>query len=97
MKEERFETARKWAGILGCVIFGIAILITTYMICHNMGQVEGIDFGPGQYYYTDIPNWPKYFSGNYYDCPVPMSFLIALFFIWGYIMFRFWAFLDDKL
>ena len=67
-----------------------------YMVSQNMGQVPGIDFGPGQYYYTDIPGWQKYFLVNAYDNHVPLAVLIGLFFAWGYLMYRFWCFLDRR-
>ena len=33
---------------------------------------------------------------DYYDNNVPMWILIALFFIWGFIMYRLWTFLENK-
>ncbi len=86
----------KLAGIAGVVIFVAAIAVSVYMMSQNMGQAPGIDFGPGQYYYTDIPGWQKYFLVNAYENHVPMAVLIALFFAWGYLMYRAWCFLDKR-
>lgn len=81
----------------GIIIFIAAVIIAIYMMANNMGQAPGIDFGPGQYYYTDIPGWQKYFLPNHYDNPVPLGILIILFFVWGVLMYRLWDFLDRKL
>lgn len=96
MKKQKGGKILKIAGALGTVIFVAAVLVAVYMMSQNMGQVQGIDFGPGQYYYTDIPGWQKYFLKNSYDNHVPVSVLIGLFFAWGYVMYRFWCFLDKK-
>lgn len=96
MKKQKEGKLVKIAGILGVVIFAGAVLTAVYMMSRNMGQVPGIDFGPGQYYYTDIPGWQKYFLINAYDNQVPVWVLMGLFFAWGYVMYRFWCFLDRK-
>lgn len=96
MKKTRGDKILRLAGILGVVIFGAAIFLSVYMMSRNMGQAPGIDFGPGQYYYTDIPGWQKYFLTNAYENHVPLPVLIGLFFAWGYMMYRFWCFLDKK-
>ncbi|MCI9164192.1 MAG: hypothetical protein HFG59_13260 [Lachnospiraceae bacterium] len=100
MKKEK--PSRTWTpmGVVctgGVVLFVAAVFIAVYMMANNMGQVPGIDFGPGQYYYTDIPGWQKYFLPDHYDNPVPMGVLLVLFFAWGLLMYRLWAFLDRKL
>lgn len=86
----------KYLGVLGIIIFLAAVVIAVYMMRHNMGQAPGIDFGSGQYYYTDIPGWQKYFLGNHYENHVPMAVLVGLFFLWGILMYRLLIFLDQK-
>ncbi|MCI8269341.1 MAG: hypothetical protein HFG55_06755 [Lachnospiraceae bacterium] len=81
----------------GVIFFVAAIFIAVYMMANNMGQVAGIDFGPGQYYYTDIPGWQKYFLPDHYENPVPLGVLLFLFFSWGFLMYRLWTYLDQKL
>lgn len=97
MKNQKKEPVLKIVGIIGTIIFIVAIIVAIYMMYHGMGHVEGFDFGPGQYYYTDIPGWQKYFVGDFYDNPVPLWVLIALFFAWGFLMYRLWVFLDKRL
>lgn len=82
---------------IGTLIFLISCGIAIYIMAGNIGQVPGIDFGPGQYYYTDIPGWQKYFLPNPYSNQVPLSILILLFFAWGLLMYRLWTYLDKKL
>lgn len=95
MKEKKI-TKLTVIGWIGTAIFVAAILIAFYMMAKGMGQVPGFDFGAGQYYYTDIPGWQKYFVPDFYENHVPMSVLIGLFFAWGFLMFRVWTFLDKK-
>ncbi|MGN0158183.1 MAG: hypothetical protein ACI39W_03430 [Brotaphodocola sp.] len=97
MKEQKKITPLKMIGWIGTVLFLVAFVTAMYMMVNGMGQVPGIDFGPGQYYYTDIPGWQKYFVPNHYENHVPLWVLITLFFAWGYLMYRLWAFLDKKL
>ena len=97
MDKKKNSPVLKIVGYTGVVIFVIAIVVAFYMMVNHMGQVPGLDFGPGQYYYTDIPNWQKYFLPDYYKNTTPMWVLIALFFIWGFLMYRLWGFLDKKL
>lgn len=94
MREKKKVSTLTVVGYAGVVVFAIAVVVAFYMMINHMGQVPGLDFGPGQYYYTDIPNWKKYFVPDYYDNNVPMWVLMALFFIWGYIMYRVWTFLE---
>lgn len=97
MKDQKKITPLTIVGWTGVGIFLIAVVAAMYMMVNGMGQVPGIDFGPGQYYYTDIPGWQKYFVPNYYENHVPLWVLIALFFIWGFLMYRLWTFLENKL
>ena len=96
MEKQKDGKLLKTIGFIGIVIFIAAIAVSVYIMRHNMGQVPGIDFGPGQYYYTDIPGWQKYFLTNAYDNHVPLAVLVVLFFAWGYLMYRFWCFLDKR-
>lgn len=94
--ESKAWTPMRVVCVSGVVIFLISVVIAIYMMANNMGQVPGIDFGPGQYYYTDIPGWQKYFLPDHYKSQTSMGTLIALFFAWGYLMYRLWVFLDNK-
>lgn len=85
-----------YIGIGGTVLFILAFFVAMYMMAKGMGQVPGIEFGPGQYYYTDIPGWQKYFVPNHYENHVPLMVLIGLFFAWGFLMYKAWVWLDNK-
>lgn len=80
------------------VVFSIIVAcISLYIMVNKIGQVDGVLCGPGQYYYTDIPNWRDYFLRDYYYSSTPMWVLIVLFFGWGILMFKFWSWLDRKI
>lgn len=90
----------KWVKplcIAAIVIFTITAIWAIYIMKNNIGSVDGVDFGPGQYYYTDIPNWKDYFLVDRYHSKTPMSVLIALFFIWGILMYKAWVWLDKHI
>ncbi len=82
--------------ILAVILFLAAIVACVYIMVNKVGQVEGVECGPGQYYYTDIPNWRDYFLRDYYQSPVPTAVLIVLFFAWGFLMYKLWTWLDKK-
>ena len=75
-------------------IMGVAVVTAAVLMCGQYGMIPGLDFGCGQYYYTDIPDWPKYFSvkGVVENCPRWVYY--ALFFAWGWCMYRAWLWLD---
>ena len=97
MREKKKVSGLKIVGWFGTIVFVFAIGLAFYMMVNHMGQVPGLDFGPGQYYYTDIPGWQKYFVPDYYDNQVPLWVLISLFFIWGFLMYRLWTFVEERL
>lgn len=72
------------------------VVLTVYCMVNSLGLVDGLDFGAGAYYYADIPEFAKYVDGNYFTSRFPMWVHIALFLIWGTLMFRFWIWLDRK-
>lgn len=86
----------KWQTIVLISIFLVVCCISTYIMLNGIGMIEGVQCGPGQYYYTDIPNWRDYFLREYYVSPVPTSVLIILFFAWGFFMYKVWAWVDKK-
>lgn len=88
---------KKTISKVAIVIFLIACVVSIYIMKNNIGLIEGLNFGPGQYYYTDIPNWQKYFATEHFHNGISMFIFIALFFIWGYIMYKLWIFLDKKI
>ncbi|MGM9522739.1 MAG: hypothetical protein ACI3VB_09715 [Oscillospiraceae bacterium] len=96
MEPEKKRRTVKTICVVSIVLFIAAVIVCAYIIINRVGQVEGVECGPGQYYYTDIPNWKEYFLKDYYDNHVPTVILIALFFIWGFLMYKLWGWLDRK-
>ncbi len=77
----------------------IMIAAASAAICLMVGRyglIPGLDFGCGQYYYTDIPNWQKYFSVKGIVDNTPTWVYYVLFFAWGYIMYRLWRRIDRQ-
>lgn len=71
-------------------ILSIAIIALFYIIHNNLGLISGLDFGPGQYYYTDLPDWQERFFGKNsitMGTKHPLLFFIG-FFIWGFICYK---------
>ncbi len=89
--KSKFGTA---VGVLTGLVMVVALLVAIYLICGQYGLIPGLDFGCGQYYYTDIPGWERYFSvaGIVDDCPLWVYYV--LFAIWGWAMYRLWRWID---
>lgn len=83
---------------LGPVLVGTtmvaAVLAATALICGRCGQIPGLDFGCGQYYYTDIPSWERYFSVDGLRSSCPRWIYYVLFAGWGYATYRLWRRID---
>lgn len=96
MSQERFI---KCLNRLSLFIAFLTLCAGIYIAVNGLGLINGLDFGPGAYYYTDIPNWPKIFLGEQtinlgFQSPI----LAALFFFaWGFICFKIWKWLDEKM
>ena len=73
-----------------------ALAASVYVMVRHLGLIEGLDFGCGQYYYTDIPGWEKYFSVKGVVDGLPRGVYYLLFFAWGYAMFRLWRWIDSR-
>nr|WP_302595980.1 hypothetical protein [uncultured Cellulosilyticum sp.] len=81
---------------VGIAILIAAVLGSIYIMKNNLGMIEGLDFGCGQYYYTDVPNWQFIFSGRGYKADGHMGLYIGGFFLWGALMYKLWVYLDKK-
>ena len=62
MKEKYINRLNKVIAVFSIA----AACISVYIMVNQIGQVEGVLCGPGQYFYTDIPNWRDYFLRDYY-------------------------------
>lgn len=73
-----------------------ALAASVYVMVRHLGLIEGLDFGPGQYYYTDIPDWPRYFSSaGVADAP-PAWVCYALFAAWGLLAYWLWRAVERR-
>lgn len=82
--------------ITGIIAMTAVLILTVYCMVNGLGLVDGLDFGAGAYFYADIPEFSKYVNGDHFTSQFPMWIHIALFLIWGVIMFKFWVWLDKK-
>lgn len=97
----REETRAKIVTILNrCIVVFccISLVIAIYLASQNAGLIDGT-FGPGSYYYSDIPGWEKIFLSEStwhlgFDNPVAAY---SFFVIWGLLSFTAWRWLDKKL
>lgn len=80
---------------IACTI--AAILCGVHIMINQLGLIKELDFGAGAYYYADMPGFERLVNGDHYANPVPMGVLILLFLAWGYIMYRFWIWLDKRI
>ena len=83
--------------IFQIVFYAALAAVVIYIMGNGLGLVNGLDFGAGAYYYADIPQFGKYVNGSHFHTQFPMWFHIALFLIWGGVMYKFWIWLDKKL
>lgn len=74
---------------LSFVLMISAVAASAWMMKERAGLVDGLDFGPGQYYYTDIPDWAERFARPEADAAVTVGF-IAISLLWGFAMYRLW-------
>ena len=82
------------------VLAAVAIVsVAVWIICRRQGLVEGYDFGAGAYYYADDPQLQDLAesSSKSYSTPVPTWVHIVLFLAWGWLMWRIWVWVDNKI
>ena len=98
MREETREKIVTIMNRCAIVICCCALVIAIYLGSQDAGLING-DFGPGSYYYSDIPGWEKIFLSEStwhlgFDNPVAAY---SFFVIWGLVSFFGWRWLDKKL
>ena len=86
---------KKYAAIIGVVMVAAAIAAAVMIVAH-CGLRPGLDFGPGQYYYTDLPGWEKYFSADGLVGGCRQTVCYLAFALWGLAMYRFWRWIDRR-
>lgn len=73
----------------------IVLLSALWIMVHQLGLVEGMDFGAGAYYYADIPDFEKYMTAEY-EASLPYWVYVLLFLAWGWLMYRLWVWVDER-
>lgn len=87
---------KKILKTIGIISIAALIILTLYCMINGLGLIDGLDFGAGAYYYADIPQFAKYVDGEHFISKFPMWFHIALFLLWGWLMYRCLVWLDKK-
>ena len=93
------EKSIKYLNRITLTLFVIIILCALFIMKNDIGLIEGFNFGPGSYYYTDIPGWEKIFYNTdsiTLNTSHPVLFF-ALFIGWGAFVWKAWQFLDARL
>lgn len=83
------------AWLTGVVMAAATVAAVGFMLA-QCGRLPGLDFGPGQYYYTDIPDWPRYFSSAGIAGSPPGWVCYALFAAWGGLAYWFWRLVERR-
>ncbi|MBR1478589.1 MAG: hypothetical protein IJ608_11605 [Lachnospiraceae bacterium] len=86
----------KLIKIISIIIIIPTLAVAGFIMYNHLGLVDSLDFGAGAYYYADIPNFEKFVNSGAYTSPVPMWIIIALFLLWGFIIYKFWVWADRK-
>ncbi len=74
----------------------IVLLCALYIMAARLGLADGLDFGAGAYYYTDIPDYEKVIRDDTYQTSVPYWVHVVLFLSWGWLMYRLWVWIDSR-
>ena len=82
--------------VVTIVMIVITLLCAVYIMAHHLGLSDTLDFGAGAYFYADIPEFSKYTGAQLYHTEIPYWIYVLLFLAWGWLMFRFWAFIEKK-
>ena len=84
------ERLIKYLNRITLIFFICIICVAAYIMVNDIGLIEGLDLGPGPYYYSDIPGWAKILYTNDFIKPntqVPVFFL-AFFIGWGLVVWN---------
>lgn len=83
--------------IVSCVCFFAAALVFVVYDATIGGSLAGKGYGPGAYYYTDVPGWNHIFLESPFlgfDHPL---WCIGFFAGWGLVAYKALIWLNDKL
>ena len=92
------KAVKKWkiGSIISLLILIVSVVTAIYIMANSLGLIDSLDFGAGAYYYADIPAFQRFVNSNAYTSETPMWVIIALFLIWGWLMYRLWVWADRK-
>ena len=94
-KEKRNPGYITWLNRLAVAATIAAIAEAVHIMKNGFGLLEQLDFGAGAYYYADIPGFASLVNGSHDQSPVSMPILIILLLIWGFLMYRLWAWIES--
>lgn len=87
---------KKFSKIFTIAAAAIVVVAAIIFMLKGAGLVPGLDFGAGAYYYADIPQFEKFFSGDTTTSfsTLPLWVYIVLFLVWGALMYRLWVWIE---
>ncbi len=84
-----------WA-LSSIIVCAISLIALVYIMANGLGLQEELDFGAGAYYYADIPDFEKYLAWDAFSTTLPYLLYLAIFFVWGFIVYKFWVWVDKR-
>lgn len=91
------KNKKKRIYMIATVLLVVAIIVSAlYVMSNRLGLVEGYDFGGGAYYYVDIPDFNKVLPQDAFQAKTPVWVHVVLFFVWGWLMWRLWQWIDRR-
>ncbi len=84
--------------IVTAIMVVTVLVLAGYIMVNQLGLVDGYDFGGGAYYYVDIPEFQKILpSEEAFQAETPVWVHVVLFIAWGWLMWRFLNWIDDRI
>lgn len=84
--------------VITIAVMIITLILAAYIMLNRKGVVNGYDFGAGAYYYADIPTeeYSEIDKDGTYQTSIPKWIYYLFFFVWGWLMWRFWIWIDGR-
>lgn len=94
--KKKHHSVLKVLSVLSICLYLAAFLLIIYD-ANIGGFLFGKNYGPGAYYYTDVPGWQHvFFESPYLGFAHPVI-CFGFFFGWAIIMYRVLIWLNEKL
>lgn len=87
---------RKIYVAVTAVVIVATVGCALWIMLHRIGLQESLDFGAGAYYYADIPDFDKFTERTSLASRIPYWVYVALFLLWGWLMFLLWKWVDGR-